>query len=380
MLLAFWIVLLAVSFWILISVYSMFFPFFENLNNMSQYNAAYYAAIASVERWELVLRYKKPWFQWTWWFVGGTKYWSDSDFNSDFWIINDSSNWMWWNITSRTRKIPNPWWWNVDFMLADNDSEDYNMIDYYRWERFILDVDNTTDPDEYYNTSGNIKVFSGAYISWLFRLPPKVFAWFSGMDWGLLCNYEDDSSCDPDWDNLFDEVVLDWSMEGTYNGGSESNDFSITPVWSINVMYSPTKVDFAYDNAIRETHFDDKVALFSTNFHRYSPIESVWWYFRTWHNIIWKDAHLIKDLSFGEILASPDITWLALKFSLLDLLRTRNWNIYPFLEYKFEFSEDVSDRFYHIQWVGKVWDYDIHIQVNKPTSNDSSVWEFAIIF
>lgn len=384
MLLAFWVVLLAVSFWILISVYSMFFPFFENLKNISEYNAAYYAAISSVERWELVLRYKQPWFQWTWWFVNGSIIaWSPvSDNNLDFGVVNNGSNGMWWNIESRTKNIPTLWWWNVDFMLATWDSQDYNMIDYMRWEKIILDIDNTNNPNQYYNTGGSVKYFSWEYISGLFRLPPKVLAWFTGVVdwWNLLCDDQYQPFCDSDWDDLFDEVVVNRSFDGSYNDGSEVNDFSINPSRSINNLMSPVQVDFGYDNAIRESHFADQVLNFSTNYDEYSPIESIGWYFRTWHNIIWKNEDLLKDTSFTDMFTDSNITWLSLKFSLFDLLRTRNWNIYPFLEYKFEFPEYVSDRFYNIQWVGKVWDYDIHIQVNKPTSNDSSVWWFTIIF
>lgn len=357
----------------------MFFPFFENLKNISEYNLAYYAAISSVERWELVLKYKKPWFQWTGGFQNGMKYWPNSDDNSDFWIVNDGQNGMRRNITSRTKSIPNTWWWNVDFMLASNDSSDYNSIGYFQREKFILDVDDTTNVNNYYNSTGIMKYFSGDYVSWVFRLPPKIYSWFSGS---TLCDDANSSLCDIDWDWLYDEVVANRSLDWTYkNSANELNTFSITPRRSVIYNSIPAYVDFYSDNAIRESLFtDDQKALFSTKLNHFSPVESPYWFSETKHNIIGKDADTLKIESFDDLLQNDNITWLSLKFSLFDLLRTKNENIYPFLEYKFEFPTEVSDRFYNIQWVGKVWDYDIYINVAKPTSNDSSIWEFTIIF
>lgn len=380
MLLAFWVILLAVSFWILISVYSMFFPFFENLKNISEYNSAYYAAISSVERWELVLRYKNPWFQGTGGFVGTNKisWWPDSDNNSDFGVVNNPQNWMRWNISSRTKNIPNLWWWNVDFMLANSDSSDYNMIGYFQKENFILDVDDTVNPNQYYNSWGSMKSFSGWYISGSFRLPPKIFEWLTWwIDGGnLLCDDSTNTLCDVDKDKLFDEVVVNRSLDWTYN----SNNFSIIPNRSVNYNYNPVTIDFTYDNAIRESLFDDRLVNFSTSLNDFSPVGSAGTYLRLKHSIIWKQSSSLQNTPFNDLLKRSDITWLVLKFSLFDLLRTRNGDVYPFLEYQFEFPELVSDRFYNIQWVGKVWDYDIYINVNKPTSNDSSIWDFAIIF
>jgi len=60
-------------------------------------------------------------------------------------------------------------------MLASGDSSDYNSIGYFQREKFILDVDNTINTTQYYNTSGSMKYFSGDYISGVFRLPPKIY-------------------------------------------------------------------------------------------------------------------------------------------------------------------------------------------------------------
>jgi hypothetical protein len=53
MFLVFTLVLLVVAIGILVSVYSVFFPFMQNLGTVSQYHMAYYGAVSSIERAEL---------------------------------------------------------------------------------------------------------------------------------------------------------------------------------------------------------------------------------------------------------------------------------------------------------------------------------------
>jgi hypothetical protein len=60
MFLVFTLVLLAIAIGILVSVYSVFFPFMQNLGTVQQYHQAYYGAVSSLERAELVLRYRDP--------------------------------------------------------------------------------------------------------------------------------------------------------------------------------------------------------------------------------------------------------------------------------------------------------------------------------
>lgn len=355
----------------------MFFPFFENLKNIAQYNSAYYAAIASVERAELVLRYREPWFQWNGWFVslGPIADSPPSDFNSDFGMVNDDGNGMWWTINSRATRVPSIWWWNVEVMLADVDSLDYNMLDYSHTEIVNLGVDDTKDPNEFYTTGSNIKNFSWERIIGFFRLPPKVFEWFD--DWNpdnsLLCGDTSYSACDPNGDGLYNDAIVNRTLKGDYSWET----FSITPTFSVDYNGNPAIV-WSFDTFIRESSFDDQIATFSTDLSDFSPIESMFWYPQTKHNVMWQYAGNVEGRPFRDILWW--LTWLNLRFSLMDLLRSRNHNVYPFLEYKLEFSDEISDRFYNIQWVWQVWDYDVHINISKPTSNESTAGQFTIIF
>lgn len=60
MFLVFTLVLLVVAIGILVSVYSVFFPFMQNLGTVQNYHMAYYGAVSAIERAELSLRYRQP--------------------------------------------------------------------------------------------------------------------------------------------------------------------------------------------------------------------------------------------------------------------------------------------------------------------------------
>gem|GEM_PF-3279677 len=59
---------------------------------------------------------------------------------------------MRWTIRSRTENIPNTGEGNVEYLLADTSSVDYNELDYNSAEKIILSYDNTTDAQQYYSS------------------------------------------------------------------------------------------------------------------------------------------------------------------------------------------------------------------------------------
>jgi hypothetical protein len=65
---------------------------------------------------------------------------------------------------------------------------------------------------------------------------------------------------------------------------------------------------------------------------------------------------------------------------LVNFLRSFSSNIYPFLEYFFEFDSPIADRFYTIQWEGRKWDYDIKIIIKKPTFKETVAGSFTVVF
>jgi len=369
MLLVFTIILLSVSVGILVSLYSIFFPFIQNIGNISNYNSAYYLALSSVERWELVLKYKGPWFSWSGWFLWSSSRGPTSDLYSS--IISWANNWTWREISSRTNILPSTWMWNVDYMLSTGDSKNFNMIDYNYKEKIILSMDNTNDPSLYYTWKGNISYFSWDNINWIFRLPPKAFEMFWWTTNWPLCN-SPVQDCDQNWDDIYDDIVLNRWLNGFYNW----KQFKILPTTSV-FYYSWMMVDYYNDNAIRKSVINEIWNIEFTN--SFNPIK--WrtsWITR--HNVISQEATSLNDYNFENIFKSPYISWLELNFSLVSLLQTLNWNIYPFLEYRFWFPQMVSDKFFYIRWNWRIQDYDVQILIKKPASQDNVAWDFTVIF
>jgi len=368
MLLAFTFILLSIWIGILVSVYSIFFPFIKNLGEIGNYNTAYYAAISSVERWELALKYRDPGFNGSGGYLNGTGRWPTSDAKlswEDFGFVSIDPNGMRRTITSRTNNIPATDQGNVEYLLADATSTDYNMLNYSTAEKIILSYDNTTDTGLYYTGWQNLAYFDGT-LQWTLRLPPKVVSGFWWMPSAELC-----TTCDIDDDGLWDDIITDRSLEGY----KEWMYFKIVPNVS-TLYYSWSHVDESKDIAIRESIINDTGELdFTTTFDPILPSNSL-----SSHVVIANNPGEITN-SFYIILWSPDTyTWLVLNLWLINLLKTEDENIYPFLEYQLSLSDDISDRFYTIQGNGRVGEYEVKVVVKKPTSQWSIAWSFTVIF
>jgi hypothetical protein len=86
----------------------------------------------------------------------------------------------------------------------------------------------------------------------------------------------------------------------------------------------------------------------------------------------------MKDKPFSTIMNNTPGT--IFRISLLNLLKSDNKQIYPYLEYQFSFWEPISDRYYTIKAQGKYGDYQVELLVKKPTFKESILWSFTIIF
>lgn len=360
---------------ILASMYSVFMPFLNNLGDISQYNIAYYGALWSIERWMLVTRYKDPWFEWTGWRLDASNYGPMSDYGiTDFERLNWEGNGMWWNIKSRTQRIPTLWNGNVDYLLAASDSEDYNMLWYNAIESFLLSYDNTSAVDEYYtytNVSDKVN-YDGSSVIWNIRLPAKLYNNFGGWEDAKLC---DNSwywlACDPDEDRLYNDPVADRSFDGSYLWET----FLIMPNQAINYYTEPeATIDDIQDTVIREAFINDGLPLSFVN--TYNPINPTY-NTPTEQNVISADTW-VADLTFRQLYSQTDD--LKLQIWLVNLLINRIWDIYPFLEYYFEFDGEVADRFFHVYGQSRVGKYDVKMKVTKPTAGDTVVGDFTVIF
>jgi len=371
MFLVFTLVLLVVAMGILVSVYSVFFPFMQNLWTVTQYHMAYYWAVSSIERAELWLRYRSPWFQWSGWFLGSTWFGPLSDNTPE--LLSGAQQWFRWTVDSRTTSIPSSGMGNTDPMLAASDSKDYNQLWYTYLETFLLGYDNPPNPELYYTWGAYPVFFNGNSITWVFRLPPKIHTLFGDTP-GLLCDNYVGTDCDPDGDGIYDDIALSWSMEWLY----QWNGFKIFPTIAV-FYYSGMQVDYNKDNAIRESIIN-ATGTIDFDLHDYSFITNGSTLDK--HNVVSSNASSIENQTFSQILtnSSNDFSGLRLSFGAANLFRTFTGAIYPYLEYQFTFPQQIADRFYTIEWHGRVGEYDVQIVLKKPTVQGTVGGDFTVIF
>ena len=62
------------------SLYSNFLVFYQNFSETENYHKARYASIAAIERAQLVIKQREPWYIWSWWRIRSIdQLWSKSD-------------------------------------------------------------------------------------------------------------------------------------------------------------------------------------------------------------------------------------------------------------------------------------------------------------
>jgi len=369
MFLVFTLVLLVVAVGILVSVYSVFFPFMQNLWTVTQYQMAYYGAVSSVERAELWLRYRSPWFEWSGWFFWSTGYGPLSDYTPE--LLSGPQQWFRWTIDSRTTTIPTAGMGNTEAMLSAPDSKDYNQLWYTYLESFLLGYDDTSASQIYFPWGTNILPFSASSITGVFRLPPKIHALFGDVPGKLCDSYVGD--CDPDGDGIANDIAVSWSLEWTY----QWRGFKIFPTISV-FYYSGMQIDEPHDNAIRESIINDTgMIAFENSFTPVAP----YWSNLTKHTVVAQDASSIETTNFANIFSdTTDYSGLRLSFGAANLFRTFTWSIYPYLEYQFTFSQPIADRFYTIEGHGRVGEYDVQIILKKPTVQWTVGGDFTVVF
>jgi hypothetical protein len=376
MFLVFSLVLLFVALGILASVYSIFFPFMQNLWTANNYHRAYYGAVSAVERAELVLRYRWPWFEWSGWFLWSSPYGPVSDYSTG--LLPGDQEWLWWNINSRTTKIPFLGMGNTEPMLSAVDSKDYNQLWYVNLETFLLYYDSTTATDLYYTWPIAFAFFTGGWITWTLRLPPKIYSSFWLWSWwpldANLCDTTDIDTCDINGDQIYNDVAVAWSMLWFHMG----NDFTIYPTEGIDYSQTPPWILPFRDNFIRESIINSGGLIDFT--YGYTPLAGVNGQDVDKHNVVSFDTSVSVD-EFYEILGDwNNYSWLRLVFGAADLFRAIHGSIYPYLEYQFTFPDDhpISDRFFTIQWNGRAWEYDVTIVIKKPTVQWSIGGDFTV--
>ena len=378
MFLVFALLLLSLGVWLFLSMYSVFFPFFQQISNITQYNSAYYSALSSVERASLVLKYKTPGFEWSGGFMWSTSWWPISDSQLSF--LTGSTQWSSWKISSRTQQIPLSGAWNTDILLQTWDSPAYNVLWYNSMESIPLSYDNTTNGEQYYTWTipWNIVYFHGNNFTGTIRLPPFVYINFNNIQDSLLCDGSSRTyNCDLDGDAVYDEVKVNRSLVWYYAG----IPFKLIPTPDV-FYYSGSQVNYPYDSTIRASTINNLVSYtlpltFWAPPYWFSPLISS---SLAQQNSI-SATGSIKTKTFQELLSDTNnTTWLQFSLWIISLLRSRKWDIYPYLEYNLTFPFPVSSTDYVLDTHGRNRAYDVEIIIKKPTTNKTVGGDFTVIF
>ena len=402
---AIFIALMIVMIWasLLASIYAIINPFSAQLGGIQRYNVAYYGAIASVERAELVLRWHEAWFEWSGWFIDKETFWNSSDYKSDiikkqyYWqlALTWLWNWIFWKITSMTNwnVIPEPWHWDLDSDISS--WENYNKLTFVKSLQFAF-YEDITDKDWYYTwvTNDNIqdiRLSNNLNIS--IRVPLK-----------LVCKYQNISDCsrdnvnkqldannniDLDWDWVIDDIIVNRSLFGY----TWDQQFTIFP--SINVNSDNTVAD--NDTAIREkiinNYTDDtNNVIFDrdssdkdtnpTTTNNGSDYNVTWfnespdWAVDTWFdNVLDNNSDTVSNAQ-----ANNEVSEVNLKLSLVNYLKYDEGDAYPYLEVKVDAWTPIPWKNFNILWEWIAWEYDVRIMIKKSIFNSSAASDFTVLF
>lgn len=382
------------------SIYSNFLVFYSNFSESENYHRAYYTSISALERWELVVKQRSPWYVWSGWFKMWT--WMGSTNNQNWWLDSGLTwfSYLWdnpeistvfWTVESKTTRIPATWEWNIEWMLSAWDSSDYNMMDYENAENFLLYIDNSED-DPYKKvecSSGGVINNSDCSaskpdkITWVIRLPKLLEEkWFGTLDESkaLIWQYR--------WTNIpKDDPIVDWQIRWNYTD-SNTVPFTVFSTSNINSGGRNT-VDTNRDSVFRESDINKGLSFNFWN-RKFSPFDnSSRGNMLNWLTVVSQKANNISGLKINNILKNDDGSFsnVQLRFSLLNLLKgttgTNNdeSHIYPFLEYYVDFDgKEVPDRYYTITAEWNYADFQVNTIVKKPTTKETILWSFTSIF
>lgn len=376
MIIGFILVLLVIWTTIGLLVYSTVLPFVETLGTIKFYNSAYYGAVSSVERAQLVLRYKEPGFEGTGWRIGPNNVGPQSDHNNnDMWQLWQTRNRMFREISSRTSTVPTLWTANTPHIFKETNNDTFNTLTYNRVEKLFLTMDNTTNPEQYYQaTTAKIQEIGNSTSDFLtlnIRLNPFIYdTWFNSSD---LC------FCDQDWDRSNDDKLLSRSIWGKVN----NRDYRINPAEKINVSEEPASI-VEGDTFLREGNFawtnPSPSAQLTFDNSRNPLSSSTELASEPYYTIIAPDTSF-SGSTFSDIFSRTDTSDNYLLFELVNFVYTEDQDIYPFIEYNIDTNgRDISDKYYRIKGIGKINDYNVVIEIFKPTSEENIATDFTVIF
>lgn len=378
------LIVMIISIALLLALFSGFFPFVNTYGNVMQYTTAYYGAVSALERGALAVRYAGPGFDGESGWIAGT---GNVGKMSDQKVLNfyTYGNWndtLFWKVRSSTDRIPALGHGDVDiaFIKPDNqDSKNFNALHYSITELLPLWTIGSLLPEQYYDFHQDFSLRPGTEftLNWHFRLNPFLFQAFSGghQEAAKLCYDQCPGSLDNDRRDR-NQVVATWTLKGKY----DDEEYTLLPTDGTSLGKFTVE---PRDTLIRKERVnEEKPMMFWNNVHPFDPLSV-----NASLNIVSNYEGELKNLSsFWKILTDPHVKNSYLTFTLSNFLWSQGgnfWrNLYPFLEYAFETvnGEKIADRFYTIQGQGKVGQYDVKLQLKKPTLEQPALGNFTIIF
>ncbi len=355
---------------LLLAVYSSFLPFVQNYGNTIQYTTAYYGAISAIERWVLAANLRGPgfdgesWWKWNWSLQTNTGNRADYKIQEfyNYWDPDKTS--LLWKVNSSTKKIPSPGDGNVavDFWTGDNSSKNFNTLNYNIAEAIALGNVGDVLAQDYYNASKTPYSTPNTSLTINLRLNPLMQERLGVKQTSNTIKYLSDS--------LEKLPLVNWTIKGQRGG----KPFSIIPRESISEVDKDTLVRWGrMKGGNVDLTFANNQSVFEGN--QQNGIL----------NIISSEESDLKNKGYSEILNQTTGTNLTL--DLVNLLlwpkssAKDKWAIYPFLEYQIQSNGgNIADRFFTIQWEGRVGKYSIKMQLKKPTLEQPALGNFTIIF
>ena len=365
------------------SLYSNFLVFYQNFSEAENYHKSYYASVAAIERAELVIKQRQPWFEWSWWWIWGNNTSgspSDNKPNTNtFSYISDSTPTLHRSIKSRTNRIPAEWKGNVEKLLSTWDSVDYNMMDYENAEIFLLYYDKKTG-----------KPYDKKHCPWDDCQPSKMdsLTGYIRLPWYIRPVFHDlniFSGASPEL-TTGNDAIVDWQLRWVvYSGAPEgrlSGSFTIFATQKIGWNNRAPE-----DSAIRESDLNQNSwIVLKYNDKSRNPRNND--YHGSWITVVSRFDDEILGLTrppkyFKWILNdnSDKYKELQLRFSLLNLVEWLSGTSarYPFLEYYVEFWDTVSDKYFTIETESNIGEYRINTIRFKPTITESVLRNFTTI-
>ena len=368
MIIAFAIISLMIISWLSIGIYAIFIPFMQNISDIQSYNSAYYGAIAATERALLVAKQQKFWFNGSWWRKWSTQWWPIIDYSDpSMGILAQENNGIQWEIRWRTTRIPQEGKWNIPQIFAANDSRDFNNFGIQDSIFIKTEINNTNNPEEFYEETNNNIQPARSFIDTQRRIPPYI----QDGTTGLLCD-TNNIICNTD-STIDNNIIVFWQRRGLFAW----SEFLIIPTTQ---TFKIGELTYAGDNDmhIRESIING-ITIPTIRFaDRFNPLSNS--IDTTEHTTIWPWGDDIKSIVFTGIFSTPEIEELYLQYTITQPPISRAWFVYPFLEYAIISDKEMSDTHRHIQWQSTVGKYEVKMQIDKP-QNERTQWSsFTIIF